>query len=94
MRFAVLLSLASCMTQGSFAVKFEDAYCDAYAYCDSSGRPCPVRLEDDRAYKACDFDADLAKACLDGPYTCNDDVEGFEVLEVPQACLNVCGGVE
>ena len=94
MRSVLLLLLLACSPQGSFAVKFEDTYCDAYAYCDRSGRPCPVRLEDDRAYKVCDFDPELAKQCLAGPFTCNDDVEGFEVIEAPQACRDVCGSVE
>lgn len=94
MRYALLLLLAGCFNQNTYARKFVDAYCDAYLFCDSSGRPCPVRLEDETAYKVCDFDADLARECLEGPFVCNDAVEGFEVVEAPAACLSVCGSVE
>lgn len=93
-RAFLLVFLTGCMSQSTFAKKFVDTYCDAYLYCDTSERPCPVRLEDETRYKACDFDANLARECLDGPFTCNDEVDRFEVIVAPAACSQVCGGVE
>lgn len=91
----ILFALGACATQGRFAEKFVDDYCTEYLYCDSSGRPCPVRISDEAiAYSACNYDRVLAKECLEGPFTCNDSVEGFEVIEVPAACYDVCGVVQ
>lgn len=95
MRSIPILFLAGCGSQATFSSNFVKDYCSAYTRCDTSGRPCPVELEaTERAYRACDFDRQAAKDCMAVEFTCNDEVDGFEVVVVPDACHEVCGPVD
>lgn len=91
---SALFGLAACgPTEESFSEDFVTAYCDAWTACNTT-TDCPVSsggTTTTTGTSTCDFDKAAASDCLDGEFTCNTDVPGFEYVEAPAACANVCG---
>ena len=90
---ALLPLLAGCMTQASFYDEFVPTYCDWHETCNTGGLPCPVTLDDARPASDCEFDSSAARECLDGVFTCDETIDGFEVVTTPDACesARICG---
>jgi hypothetical protein len=90
----VTVGTACGITPEKFAEDFVPLYCDAWDSCVTSGRPCPVTLEE-AAFESpdCNFDKAAARDCLASDYTCDETVPGFEVVVTPDACLadRICG---
>ncbi|MEZ4316474.1 MAG: hypothetical protein R3F61_03170 [Myxococcota bacterium] len=84
--------LAGCgISEDKFAEDWVETYCAAYDECDTSGRPCPVNIENQTPAASCEFDKKAAKDCLSADLTCDDTIAGFEVVEAPESCYIVCG---
>lgn len=80
------LGLTGCLSEKGFAEEFVPRYCAIWDGCITDGRFCPVTVEDYEKVN-CDFDRSAAKECLEAEYTCVDDVEGVEFVEIPTACI-------
>ena len=89
-----IFALAACgLSQSKFEEKFGEKICEEYATCNADVECSTSGDDDDGGAECADYDKKKAKECLDGTYTCNDEFgEGFEFLEIPDACLAVCGG--
>lgn len=88
---AGLMMAAACgINEEKFGEDFVETYCEAYEFCDTSGRACPVTV-DDAVNSTCEFDKKAARDCLAEDFGCDDTIPGFEVVTTSDACLVVCG---
>ncbi len=90
---AGLLFLTGCMSQSGFYDEFVPTYCEYHDACNTSGLACAVTLTDAEPASDCDFDAKAARECLEGPFECDETINGFEVVVAPAACeaSRICG---
>lgn len=93
---ALFLAVACGYSEEKYADDYVEKFCAEWADCAPDGSSCPVSNSEAECPEGetcpeftCDFNADAAKDCIDGAWTCNDEFEGFEFPEGPSACNNV-----
>jgi hypothetical protein len=75
------------LTWAEFQEQFRQRYCEQMYVCDPDV-PCEVA---DTGLADCEtFDAEAARACLEGAWTCNESFPGFPYPEEPDSCDVVC----
>lgn len=93
MRLAPLFAvfgLSGCLSYQEYLNQKADKYCDVFAACNTGGQDCTIPEETALFDTGCEFDAGMARDCLNGSWTCNTDVSGFEYPSLPLACDGVC----
>jgi hypothetical protein len=97
MSFGLALGLAGmggCLTYSEFLDKKAERYCEELEKCNPDA-PCETPWGIDTGYGSdeCTFDAQAARDCLKGTWTCTEPltVPGFAYPRAPEACELVCG---
>jgi hypothetical protein len=80
-------SLACGLSEDKYADQFLEKYCDEMAGC-AEDYECLAGSDDADPDDLCAFDPELAKACLEASWECDDDLE---IVVLPDVCLEVCG---
>lgn len=94
--FLLLVPLHGCLDYDTYLKKFRVRYCDEMAKCNPDFE-CNVPTADDTGYTSeigdCEFDAKLARDCLNGTWTCEGPLDDpdFQYPVGPEACSAVCG---
>lgn len=89
---STLVGLGACgLSEEKFWEKFETSYCSSWDECHTGDNPCPfLGGPAEYAESECDFDPKLARACLNGEYTCDDSFGiGNEFVLPPPECDEV-----